>query len=110
MSNTLNHTSSRQIVRHYTHRQKRCKHLMQYFVSANGLYEFKVKIYAFLFTVILEGNCRSVSIIADISCFFLFHFHAIRYAFYSIHPTYRAECENERLTLLLTAQGCALSL
>ncbi|MDM4730520.1 hypothetical protein QT224_10610, partial [Escherichia coli] len=31
MSNTLNHTSSRQIVRHYTHRQKRCKHLMQYF-------------------------------------------------------------------------------
>ncbi|WP_224148916.1 hypothetical protein, partial [Escherichia coli] len=65
MSNTLNHTSSRQIVRHYTHRQKRCKHLMQYFVSANGLFEFKVKIYAFLFTVILEGelsfginNCR----------------------------------------------------
>ncbi|EFO1836421.1 hypothetical protein DUZ32_18025 [Escherichia coli] len=60
--------------------------------------------------MILEENCRSVSIIADISCFFLFHFHAIRYAFYSIHPTYRAEGENERLTLLLIAQGCALSL
>ncbi|OKU94950.1 hypothetical protein ACN87_07790 [Escherichia coli] len=39
--------------------------------------------------MILQGNCRSVSIIADIPCFFLFHFHAIRYAFYSIHPTYR---------------------
>ena len=49
--------------------------------------------------MILEGKCRSVSIIADISCCFLFHFHAIRYAFYSIHPTYRAEGENERLTL-----------
>ncbi|HFV9049987.1 TPA: hypothetical protein ACIAFL_001137, partial [Escherichia coli] len=76
---------------------------MQYFVSANGLFELKVKIHAFLFDVILGENCRSVSIIADISCFFLFHFHAIRYAFYSIHPTYRAECENEWLTLLLTA-------
>lgn len=63
---------------------------MQYFVSANGLYEFKVKIYAFLFTVILEGNCRSVSIIADISCFFLFHFHAIRYAFDNLHATLAA--------------------
>ncbi len=83
---------------------------MQYFVSANGLFELKVKVYAFLFDVILQGNCPSVSIIADIPCFFLFHFHAIRYAFYSIHPTYRAECESERLTLLLTAQGCALSL
>ncbi|EGO9478047.1 hypothetical protein DSH45_01850 [Escherichia coli] len=60
--------------------------------------------------MILEGNGRSVSIIADISCFFLFQFHPIRYAFYSIHPTYRAECENSRLKLLLTAQGCALSL
>ncbi|AQU95506.1 hypothetical protein DLV94_13340 [Shigella flexneri] len=60
--------------------------------------------------MILEGKCRSVSIIADISCFFLFHFHAIRNAFYSIHPTYRAEGENERLTLLLIAQGYALSL
>ncbi|MBC0232697.1 hypothetical protein FSJ48_011880 [Escherichia coli] len=59
MSNTLNHTSSRQIVRHYTHRQKRRKHLMQYFVSANGLFELKVKVYAFLFDVILQGNCRS---------------------------------------------------
>lgn len=29
---------------------------MQYFVSANGLFEFKVKIYAFLFTVILGGT------------------------------------------------------
>ncbi|OWD89410.1 hypothetical protein A8M40_21545 [Escherichia coli] len=110
MSNTLNHTSSRQIVRHYTHRQKRRKHLMQYFIGANGLFELKVKLYAFLFSMVLEGKCRSVSIIADISCFFLFHFHAIRNAFYSIHPTYRAEGENERLTLLLTAQGCALSL
>ncbi|HAI7413833.1 TPA: hypothetical protein HJY57_002161 [Escherichia coli] len=74
MSNTLNHTSSRQIVRHYTHRQKRRKHLMQYFVSANGLFELKVKVYAFLFDVILQGNCRSVSIIADIPCFFFFTF------------------------------------
>ncbi len=35
------------IFRHYTHRQKRCKHLMQYFTS-NGLFELKVKVYAFL--------------------------------------------------------------
>jgi len=47
---------------------------MQYFVSANGLFELKVKVYAFLFAMILEGNGRSVSIIADISCFFLFNF------------------------------------
>ncbi|EIL39784.1 hypothetical protein ECO9942_09003, partial [Escherichia coli O26:H11 str. CVM9942] len=40
---------------------------MQYFVSANGLFELKVKMYAFLFALILEENCRSVSIIADIS-------------------------------------------
>ncbi|MFM0771321.1 hypothetical protein QU878_23100, partial [Escherichia coli] len=62
MSNTLNHTSSRQIVRHYTHRQKRRKHLMQYFVSANGLFELKVKVYAFLFDVIL-GNDSNLLIV-----------------------------------------------
>ncbi|MCW7353323.1 hypothetical protein OHD17_00575, partial [Escherichia coli] len=33
-----------------------------------------------------------------------FHFHAIRYAFYSIHPTYGAECESKRLTLIAYAR------
>ncbi len=106
MSNTLNHTSSRQIVRHYTHSQKRCKHLMQYFVSANGLFELKVKIYAFFIFYDSGGevsfginNCRHFLL------FFFFHFHAIRNAFYSIHPTYRAEGEKRTANTIAYSSG-----
>ena len=78
---------------------------MQY-LSAQRFIELVKSKYAFLFTVILEGNYRSVSIIADISRFFFFFRNQWRILF---HSSDVGRGENERLTLLLTAQGCALS-
>ncbi|RZN51533.1 hypothetical protein D9597_04615 [Escherichia sp. E13S3] len=56
MSNTLNHTSSRQIVRHYTQPESGIKRLMQKITQVNDCSEFICFKIEFLTTFVFVAN------------------------------------------------------